>query len=442
MPRLIRCTSVAILVAALINPIFAQTQPAAGLQVLEATITGVDGNVQVRADDTKPWVKAEVGMKLGELGEFRTGPKSAVRFTIPPDQTITLDRLGILKLLQAVNDNGKLKTHLGMQYGRTRFDIEAAGREHEATIASPSSTLAIRGTVVSSYDQAPFAPEAVSLTGRAEFKDGKKQIAFGGKNAGKTKVNTESDSSASLALSETTLDPKFEMARSEAEAPLIDRLLSSGSTVFFDETAGIKVVRGGIPPTDQQLIPALPGVLNVVARWNTDADLNLSVATPGGPNNAGEILYPIGALATNSSGGKIAFDHRGGPNGGIEIIYFPSVPADGLYGLGLTLISGPTTRAQVDAFLNGQRVDIFDGQQLSQSVQVDVAAPVPGFVDGTAVGILPINVDIFSPGSSSTQSKTQTVKATTTTPKPVVASKPTANPAPKPVLNRRIASAR
>ena len=136
----------------------AQTQPAAGVEVLEATITGVEGLVQVRANENEPWVKAEVGMKLNELAEFRTGPKSAVRFVIPPDQTITLDRLGTLKLLQAVNDNGKLQTRLGMKYGRTRFDIEAAGREHDATIASPSSTLAVRGTQVSSYDQAPFPP--------------------------------------------------------------------------------------------------------------------------------------------------------------------------------------------------------------------------------------------------------------------------------------------
>src|SRR6185436_19348648 len=133
---------------------------------------------------------ATVGMVVDQNAEFRTGVKSAVRFAIPPDQTITLDRLGTVKLLQAINDNGKIKTNIGMRYGRTRYDIEAAGREHESTISSPSSTLAVRGTKVSVFDQRPFPAEAVSLTGRAEFRDFKKRVFFGKKNAGKTVINT------------------------------------------------------------------------------------------------------------------------------------------------------------------------------------------------------------------------------------------------------------
>src|SRR5437870_4287929 len=76
---------------------FAQTAPSgapASTDHLKATVTGVEGLVQVRAADDQPWQKASVGMEVGENAEFRTGPKSAVRFVIPPDQTITLDRLG------------------------------------------------------------------------------------------------------------------------------------------------------------------------------------------------------------------------------------------------------------------------------------------------------------------------------------------------------------
>src|SRR5262245_52114151 len=71
-------------------------------QTLRATITGVEGIVQVREDEDRPWVAARKGMVVGEGAEFRTGPRSAVQFSIPPDQTITLDRLGIVKLVQAV----------------------------------------------------------------------------------------------------------------------------------------------------------------------------------------------------------------------------------------------------------------------------------------------------------------------------------------------------
>lgn len=377
----------------------AQTQPAAAEQQgerqgepLEATITGIEGMVQVRQNPDAPWVKAQVGMKLGEAAEFRTGPRSAVRCTLPPDQTFTLDRLGTVSLAEAVREGNAVTTDLTMKYGRVRLDVEAAGVEHRSIIRSPSSTLAVRGTKVSLYDQRPFRAEAVSLTGRAQFRTGKKQILFGARN--KAKVDVDQPSAAALALTQTTLDPTIALARTDAEANLVSNVISSGSTVFFDREAGIKVVTGGIPPTDAQLIPTLPGVVNFVARWQTNADLNFSVATPGGAGGGGEVLYPIGALAANSSGGRVAFDHRGGPNGGIEVIYYRNLPPDGLYGMGLTLISGEPTAAQVDVFKDGQRLQFFDGQQVVQSATVQVEKPIPGFVDGTAVGVVPIGVDL------------------------------------------------
>src|SRR6185436_14747291 len=197
---------------------------------------------------------ATVGMVVDQNAEFRTGVKSAVRFAIPPDQTITLDRLGTVKLLQAINDNGKIKTNLGMRYGRTRYDIEAAGREHESTISSPSSTLAVRGTKVSLYDQRPFASEAVSLTGRAEFRDARKRIRFGGPGAGKLKVNENASSAAAAALQQSYVDPGAALARSASESNLIATLLSRGATIDYDYEKGIKVIRGGTHPvTDAEL---------------------------------------------------------------------------------------------------------------------------------------------------------------------------------------------
>src|SRR5204863_7699799 len=120
-------------------------------------------------------------------------------------QTVQLDRLGTVKVLESISDGGKLRTNLGMKYGRTRYDIEAAGREHDSTITSPSSTLAVRGTKVSVLDQRPFPAEAVSLTGRAEFRDFKKRVFFGGRNAGKTTVNTQTGNAAALALGQSVV---------------------------------------------------------------------------------------------------------------------------------------------------------------------------------------------------------------------------------------------
>src|SRR3954467_6740611 len=144
----------------------AQQSRPTGATVFRGTITRAEGIVQVRQSEDAPWQKATVGMKLGEGAEFRTGPRSAVRFEIPPDQTITLDRLGTVKLIEAIQRTDSVKTDLGMKYGRVRYDVEAAGLAHDSTIHSPGSALAVRGTQVSYTDQPPFAPEATSLIGR------------------------------------------------------------------------------------------------------------------------------------------------------------------------------------------------------------------------------------------------------------------------------------
>jgi hypothetical protein len=382
-------------------------------ETLQATVTGVEGVVQVRTAEDQPWKKATVGMVVDQNAEFRTGPRSAVRFTLPPDQTITLDRLGTVKLLQAVNDNGKIKTNLGMRYGRTRYDIEAAGREHESTISSPSSTLAVRGTKVSLYDQRPFPSEAVSLTGRAEFRDARKRIKFGAKGAGKLKVNENAAGAAEASLSQSYVDPGTTLARSDSESNLIATLLSRGATVSYDYDKGIKVIRGGThPTTDAELIPVLPGSLNFVLRWEGNSDLNLAVLSPQPELGQGDqkvSVYPIGGLNVISNGGRTDFDHRGGPNGGMEVVFWPGTAPSGVYQIGSVHISGPNAPATVDVFQGGQRVPIRNSDGVQDTVNF-VSAPIdPAFGAGQLIG----NVRLIRQDAVTAASKTQMPKQST-----------------------------
>ncbi|MEA2708699.1 MAG: hypothetical protein QOF78_1300 [Phycisphaerales bacterium] len=381
-----------------------ETRPAAsapvaaanGTEKLIATVTGVEGIVQVRESEDAPWQRATVNMQVGENAEFRTGPRSAVRFVIPPDHTITLDRLGSVKVLQAINDNGVIKTQMGMRYGRTRYDIEAGGREHESSIASPSSTLAVRGTRFSSYDQRPFPAQAVSLTGRVQFRDLRKRVTIGSRGGGKTKIDVNNPNAASLALGQSVVDPGARLARTAAEDQLVATLLQSGATVSFDYDKGIRVVRGGQPPlTDAELIPTLPGTLNFVLRWTQPGtDLNLGVFTFGDQLPQGQTLYPVGGVNTSSSGGEIPFDHRGGPHGGIEVGFWPANFPRQAYRAGSVHISGPNSPATLDIFLNGQRVTFTgpDGQPTQTASYL--AGPInPIFGSGQAVGSVIVPAD-------------------------------------------------
>lgn len=378
------------------QPAVATSAPIAGpdgKEKLIATVTGIEGLVQVRESEDQLWTRATVGQQVGENAEFRTGPRSAVRFVIPPDHTITLDRLGTVKVLQAVNDNGVIKTQMGMRYGRTRYDIEAGGREHESSIASPSSTLAVRGTKFSSYDQRPFPAQGVSLTGRVQFRDFKKRVAFGSRGGGKTKIDVNNPNAASLALGQAVVDPGARLARTAAEDKLVQTLISSGATVEFDYDKGIRVVRGGQPPlTDAELVPTLPGALNFVLRWTQPGtDLNLGVFTAGDLTPQGEGIYPVGGVNTTASGGVIGFDHRGGPHGGIEVGSWPDGFPTQPYTFGSVHISGPNSPASIDVFQNGQRLTFTgpDGQPTTSAQYI--AMPIPPIAgSGQFVGFLNI----------------------------------------------------
>lgn len=239
-----------------------------GAADLTATVTAVAGVVQVRDAEDQPWRPAKVGMVLGPGAEFRTGLRSSVQFVLPPDQTITLDRLGTLKVLQAFMEPGKVTTDLGVKYGRTRYDIKSADLEHQSTIRSPGSTLAIRGTDVTYEDQAPWAPSAVSRTGRAEFRNDRRQmLAFGGTKF--ASVAADKSSAAEQALANTHVDPRTPFAgRTQAE----DQLLLSLTPIQGTDSRGLDAVRqlarvGGFSDTFAG-IPAVPGPLEFSLLWS------------------------------------------------------------------------------------------------------------------------------------------------------------------------------
>src|SRR2546421_4821878 len=197
-----------------------QTQPATtetGTERLVATMTAVQGTVQVRKDENSPWQIATVGMELPENAEIRTLFRSSAQFKYPPDQTVTVDRASVVKVVQAEIENGKVKTNIGMKYGRTVYQIEAAGREHEATISSPSNTLAVRGTDFVDEDQRPFPAQAISYRGRVERRGLAKRTSFGSQAGGKTVINANDPNAASTAVNSTVVDPSIVLARSQSE---------------------------------------------------------------------------------------------------------------------------------------------------------------------------------------------------------------------------------
>lgn len=337
---------------------------------LMAVVESVTGNVKVRKSKDAPWEPAVVGMQLGEGAVIRTGLRSAIRCVIPPDQVFTLDRLGEIALTEAVKQGNYVKTDLTMKYGRAQYEIAKAGIEHDAAITSPGATLAVRGTTVELEDMPPFRTRAISYTGRAFFTAERRSAFVGSAGGSKATIDTRSRSAAEAALFASVVDPRNSVIRTPADSRLIAQQVSLGGTATFDKSNDITIIRGGSGPiaTEASLLPTLPGELNFVARWTGDADVNLSVSVNyGSPattinladKTPNEYVYPGFGLDQSPSGGRTDFDHRGGSNGGTEIVYWKNALPQATYGVVVDRISGVPTNVTVNAFKRGEKLPIY-----------------------------------------------------------------------------------
>lgn len=194
---------------------------------LVGTVVSVKGNVQSQAHAKAKWKQVKVGDKLAMGAKVRTGLFSAVRFIIPPRQMIELDRLGVIKVITAIQKaDGTLKTDLGMPYGRTRYHIEAGGQEHDTTISSTSGVLAVRGSYLVYTDDA-FGARAFGEGHLSFFSNMRRQTIEFGRRA-VADVSDQHDSAAANANSQTTAADARSSLRDDLDLSALLQNLATG----------------------------------------------------------------------------------------------------------------------------------------------------------------------------------------------------------------------
>ena len=255
---------------------------------LKIHVTAVQGQAQFRPDANTKWATITADTDLPEGVELRTGPKGTIQFTVGSDQVYRIDRLTVVKVLRAnLNEDGTIRTDVGMTYGRVSKDVDLPQHPHQDTIISPSSTLAVRGTHVGYYDQPPFAPEATSLTGTAFFRNLHGElIAFGGKGTGFAKVNGDSSNAGQFNLNNNFVDPNGGFAGHTAvdQQTLINALggLQGTQLGVFQ---GLSGTTGGTPFTSIVGALPVPGELFFTMFWTSttpNTQVDFSVKSPLG----------------------------------------------------------------------------------------------------------------------------------------------------------------
>jgi len=280
---------------------------------LQVHVTAVQGGAQYRPAGETKWHAAKTDLDLTEGVEFRTGPKGTIQFTVGTDQIYRVDRLTVVKVVRAsLLPNGIIKTDVGMTYGRVSKDVDQPDRPHLDTIIAPSSTLAVRGTRVSLYDQPPYEPEAVSLTGTAiaNFHTLSRGVLFGAKGAGTVKITSSNPDPAGYQAKNAEVDPLGQdSGRTGQESQLLTELggLSGTDLGVF---APLLSAAGNTKETIFGSLPS-PGEIFFEIVWSgtPDAQVDYTVKSPlGGSVNSvhtsapGGGAFGQGSITANSEG--------------------------------------------------------------------------------------------------------------------------------------------
>ncbi|MFN4241681.1 MAG: hypothetical protein ACK4PI_00430 [Tepidisphaerales bacterium] len=420
------------------------TAPAAGDAVqaagdatprkLRVFVTAVQGEqAEFRRSADSPWEKARVGLVLDENAEFRTGDKSSIRFNIPPGQTFTLDRLGTVRVVEAVQTGNRVRTQVAMEQGRVRLDVNEtapgsraqiervdadaariaeSGIVHDTTIRSPNSALAVRGTKVSLFDQPPYAPRAVSLTGRAEYLNTRRQaVAFGASGRRSEVEGAQSSAAENAALAAVPQLPAAVVA-GNFDAAQLNRVLATGGFLRGDVVVGNAAV--DVNRDFSQV--ALGFVLTFGAPGsNRFQDLNLAVISPlSTPDNPDFVangpfttalnpaapgyeafraqFYPRtspsgGAISRNAVAVPEAFARSGGSTffRATELAAWPAGYPQGIYRVVVTnfidALGDPPGRgsdpvpATVNVIVNGRSIGVLGGMNLPVGLYESVVLP-------------------------------------------------------------------
>ena len=124
------------------------------VRILKAIVLDVKGIAQARRpvkkakDAPKPkWKKLKVNDVLQPGVVVRTGRKSRVTLRIGANATMLIDRQTRVKIPEIVQKGKVLRTRVSMAFGRADVKVDRIGLDNDFEVATPTATLAVRGTV-------------------------------------------------------------------------------------------------------------------------------------------------------------------------------------------------------------------------------------------------------------------------------------------------------
>lgn len=120
--------------------------PEGKTKVYRAVVLKVVGIAQARADRESGWKNLKLNDVLLPGVTVRTGRKSMVALRVGANATMLIDRQTRIAIPEMIQNGETLKTRVSLQWGRTEVKVNKVGRINDFEVATPSATLAVRGT--------------------------------------------------------------------------------------------------------------------------------------------------------------------------------------------------------------------------------------------------------------------------------------------------------
>jgi len=128
--------------------------PPGQVRVLKAIVIEVKGVAQARARKKKgekkrpKWRRLKKNDVLSAGVVVRTGRKSRVVLRVGANATLIIDRQSRVAIPEIVQKGKVLKTRVKMGFGRADVKVDRIGLDNDFEVATPTATLAVRGTAM------------------------------------------------------------------------------------------------------------------------------------------------------------------------------------------------------------------------------------------------------------------------------------------------------
>ncbi len=121
-------------------------QNEAGQPRMTTTVVAVEGTVNIRADADEPWHPVEAGQVLPVGTEVQTGLRGSLTLDLGPNSRVTVQRLSHFTLGRLARDGDVLRTLVAVKHGKIDFKVNRVGFDNDFRIATPTGTMAVKGT--------------------------------------------------------------------------------------------------------------------------------------------------------------------------------------------------------------------------------------------------------------------------------------------------------